>query len=322
MLEYNEQHIEKILNEHAAANERLEALNARTLPREAWEHWQEDFVTLMRDPLSLFDDLSETLSTAMPIHETSFVYQKVDGEFKAVESMEFTNESLRATVEIEEYRVPVPIFSNQFGWDYRANASVTQEGMGQVASAHREASMYSVQDALEDLMLTGTKSAINGNTAKGLMNSTTVNAATYTGANLNAAGGNDWKNAVESILIALEQDNYGGESPTLYVNPYDWLHASLTRYNDYDATTVAGFVRSIDRVANVKPVRKLAANTILAVVKKKSVLEIPYALPPMIRALGRVDEKDRFDFACEAAASIVIKSDADDHCGIVKLTKA
>ena len=326
MLEYkpfHTAHNDKQIEEFLAANSNDSMIsNASTTVREASEEWMEELIQLFRDPLSIFDDLSMSLGKALPIHKKEFKFQTVDGEFTAKESMRFTREALRDRVEREEYSLPVPIFSQEFGWDYRDDMAIQVEGMGQIADAYRIASMYSVKNSLENMVLNGTESSINGQKATGLLNNPNVNNVTYTGENLNAADGDTWRNAIAAVLIALDDDNLVGKSVTLYVNPNDWTMAGLTRYNTYDGRTCAEFVRAQDRINDVKTVRKLAANTILAVVKERTCLEIPYALPPMIRPIGRVDERDEIAFITEAAASIAIYRDAKGHCGICKVTKA
>lgn len=298
------------------------AANASTLTRDAYKTWQEDLVKILRDPLSIFDDLSASVGTAVPIHKKQFEYGTVDGEFTAKESMRFTRESFRDTVETQEYAIPIPIYSQEFGWDYRENAAIEIEGGGQIGAAHRDASFYSVKNALENMVLNGTESAINGQKALGLLNHSAVNTATYSGDNLNAADGDTWRNAIAALLTGLDADNFVGEAVTLYVNPNDWLMAGLTRYNTYDGQTCAAFVRAQDRINEVRTVRKLAANTIIALVKRKDVIQIPYSMPPNIRPIGRVDDRDEFAFSTEAVTSICIKRTAKNQCGIIRLSKA
>ena len=326
MLTLTANQAEILAAERAAHNEMRTRQNASSLPRESWIAWDDEFLGLAEQHLAVFDDLSNSVSTVVPIGAMEHGYEAMDGNWKAKETRDFTYEAQNKRTTTEEYKSPVGVFSETFEIGYREAMNVEGAAGGQLGAGNRANAMRAVVVALEDLALNGSSININGATSGGLMTHTARNqisvAVGGTG-NLNAATGEKYASVFAKCLEALLNDNHGGKNVTFYVSSGDWLRAAT---QPYDATGGAGFtkisdyIRTMEGVAGVVASQRIPANRVLAVVKDKTVVEIPYAMPPAVRAMERLDARAPFAYAAEAVAGITIKRDRNGNCGVVDAT--
>ena len=322
MLRTLQTHAQIYANERAALNQALSASNQDSLGPYVWEFWDEELVTLQKERLAIFDDLSMSVSVDVPLNKTDYIWWKNDGDFGVQHDMDFDPMVDVHQLETERVSVPIPIIRSRFGWGYRESMSVEQSFNGQLAAEHRVESAYAVMDAMEDMCLYGPK--VRGvRVGQGLLNYTHRHALTYPkgDGDLNGTTGEKWKNAVLVGLKALQDDHFGGMPTTMYVNDGDWLYANSTPYSDaYGGGSIATFVQGMG--VNVVVVPRLAPNTLLFVIKQRGVVAMPYAMPMAIRPERRLDIRDPYRFVNEAVVSIAPKSDMNNKCGIAVVTRA
>lgn len=310
--------------ERAEHNNDRAARNASSLPRESWIAWDAEFVTAAEQYLAVMDDLSNSVSTVIEIGKTEHGYETVDGGWTAKRTKDFTYEAQKKRSVLDEYRSPVPVFSETFEIGFREAQNVDGAAQGQLGAAMRANAMRAVLVSMEDYSLNGDDTiSINGVAAKGIRNHSAVNQLTDTTIPLlTKANGSQWETACYSLLNSLLEDNHGGKNVTLYVGSGAWLKAATTPYNSSGGgglTKISEFIRTMEGVNGVVHSQQIPNNEIIAVVKDKSVIEVPYGMPPAVRAMGRPDMRAPFPYAAEAVAGVTIKRDANGRCGISRI---
>ena len=301
---------------HSTATNATEAL-----PHLSWQDWDAELNQLITAKLGVFGDLSNRVSRALRVSQRHYVYQTATGDFKGKVTMDFEKTGTRNRVHLTDYTIPVPIYSQEFGYKAREIEAV-MEGGGQYDAAGRDASVYAVMDLLEDMALNGTDVAESDTQAYGLLNFNHRVESSVTGKGTLASADSfaPWQGVVEAIVKGLAGKNLPDEPFVIYVNASDWAKAKVTRYNTYDSVMVADAVLRLSGVIDVVTSSKIASGKAIGVTPRRDVVQIPYALPIAIRQEERVGIRAPYEFVTEAISSIALKADAKGNTGVVEVT--
>lgn len=289
--------------------------NAMPIPRDVWGEWDRDAVALQRDELAVFNDLSGSVATPMPIGKIIHHFQTVSDSGEVNTSLDGRSKARTDQPVFAYHGTPLPIIDSGFGYGWRQMAAAATEGF-QLDAAGRNNANRKVAERLETIVLAGDSNiVVNGNQLYGLRNHPKRNTRA-TGVTLNGATGAQWAAEVKALLQLLHADNHRAPV-TIYVNWDDWFYASNTDYStNYAGKSIAQKIREIDGVANVVPGSKVNANEMIAVVKRRDVVQVLNGMPMTTRAQFRANPEDDYEFLVIAAAALEIKFDADDNCGV------
>jgi hypothetical protein len=294
--------------------------NALPIPKDVWGVWDREGIEIQREVLSVFNDLSAAVSLPMPIGKLVHHFQTISDSGEVNVSLDGRSKARTDQPVFVYHGTPLPIVDSTFSFGWRQMEAARSEGFA-IDSAGRNNAMYKVAEKLEDLTLNGdAKVVVGGAQLYGLLNHPKRNTDTH-GFDLNGATGPNWLTAVAKATAALYGDDFYVE-PTLYVNIVDWKYARETDFStQYPNKTIAQRVLE-SGIAGVVPASKIPANTIVAVVKNRRVLQVLNGMPMTTRAQFRANPEDDYNFVTMAAAALEVKFDAADNCGIAVVTKA
>lgn len=288
--------------------------NAMTLPKDVWGEWDREAVEIQREVLVVFNDLAAAVQMPMPIGKMIHYFQTVSDSGQVNVSMDGRSKGRTDQPTIDYFGTPLPIIDSPFSYGWRQVAAAQTEGF-QLDAAARSNSMYKVAEKLEDIALNGDTSIVVGTAPLyGLRNHPRRNTRT-TGVVLNGATGDQWLVEIRGLLRELHDANFKVPA-TIYLNWDDWFYASNTDFKANGDKTIAQRVREIEGVREVVPADKVPANEMIAVVKNRRVLQVLSGMPMTSRAQFRANPEDDYNFVTMAAASIEIKFDALQQCGI------
>lgn len=288
--------------------------NATTLPKDVWGEWDREAVEIQREMLVVFNDLSSAVQMPMPIGKLIHYFQTVSDSGQVNVSLDGRSKARTDQPVMDYHGTPLPIIDSTFGYGWRQVEAARSEGF-QLDSAGRANAMYKVAEKLEDIALNGDSSiVVGGAPLYGLRNHPRRNTRT-TGVTLNGATGDQWMTEVRGLLRELHDVNFKVPA-TIYLNWDDWFYASNTDFKANGDKTIAQRVREIEGVREVVPADKVPANEMLAVVKNRRVLQVLNGMPMTTRAQFRANPEDDYDFVTMAAASLEIKFDAEQQCGV------
>lgn len=289
--------------------------NASPLPRDVWGEWDREGMEIQRDVLAVFGDLASSVAMPMPIGKLVHHFQQVSDSGSVNTSLDGRGRALTDQPTITYHGTPVPIIDSTFSYGWRQVEAARTEGFQLDAAARRNA-MYKVAEKMENIALVGDSTiVVGGDTLYGLTNHPKRNTRSTTN-DLSAATGAQWLADVVATLQLLHADNYR-QPATLYVNWDDWFYAASTDFSTaYPNKTIAQRVLETGGVREVIPSSKVSADTIIAVVKDRSVLQVLSAMPMSTRQEFRANPEDDYNFVTMAAAALEIKYDANDNCGV------
>lgn len=307
--EVNHDHMQKI---HGNS---LMIGNASPLPRDVWGEWDRDGIEVQRDVLNVFNDIAASSSMAMPIGKLVHHFQTISDSGESNISLDGRSKAKTDQPLIEYHGTPLPIIDSTFSFGWRQVAAAQTEGMS-LDPAARNNAMRRVAEKMEDLTLNGDSSiVVGGDTVYGLRNHPQRNTRT-TGVALNGATGVQWVDEIVATLKTLHDANYRAAA-TIYVNWDDWFYAESTDYStQYPNKTIAQRVREIAGVADVVPASKIPVSEIIAVVKRREVVQVLNGMPMTSRAQTRQNPEDDYNFLVMAAVALEIKYDAASQCGV------
>lgn len=290
--------------------------NALPIPKDVWGEWDREAVEVQRTTLAVFNDLAGPLAAPMPIGKLVHFFQTVSDSGNVNISLDGRSKANKDKPVFDYHGTPVPIIDSTFGYGWREVAAAQSEGFSLDAAA-RANSQRRVAEKLELLALDGDANIKVGTaTLYGLRTHPERNTRN-TGVTLNGATGPQWVTEVTATLKKLHENNFRVPA-TLYMNWDDWFYASNTDYStQYPNKTIAQRVMEIAGVEAVVPANSVLADEIIAVVKRKDVLQVLSAMPMNTRAQFRANPEDDYEFVVMAAAALEIKFDADGNCGIV-----
>lgn len=290
--------------------------NAQTLPRDIWEAWDRDSITLQRDAMPLYDRLASRVGSPISIGKLVTYFGKIGDNSEAIVSLDGTAKARRDAATISYEGVPVPIVHSGFGFGWRQVQAAQADGWDGLDTATRDNANRKVMEKVNGHLLDGNAQIVyGGNVLYGLRTYPGRNTRS-TGVTLASATGAQWVAEVTATLTLLHNDNFKVPA-TLYVNWTDWFYASNTDFSTtYPNKTIAQRVREIEGVKEVVAIPDLAADEIFAVVEDRRVMELKVAMPIVTRPLFRANPTDNYDFEVMTASAPVFKRDADGNCGI------
>lgn len=326
MLRFTPEQQALIVANRRAFNDRQEAMasrfgneivgNALPIPKDVWGIWDREAVEIQRDILAVFNDLAASVSVPMPIGKLVHHFQQVSDSGETNISLDGRSKARTDQPVIQYQGTPLPIIDSTFSFGWRQMEAARTEGF-QLDSTARMNAVRKVAEKLEDITLNGdSKIVVGGAQLYGLRNHPKRNTRT-TGVVLNGATGAQWVTEITAVLQALHADNFYAPA-TLYVNWSDWFYATNTDYStQYPNKTIAQRIREIDGVANMVPASKVPANEIIAVIKRRDVVQVLNGMPISTRAQFRANPEDDYNFVTMAAAALEVKYDFTDQCGVV-----
>lgn len=293
--------------------------NAQPVPRYVWETWDREGIEIQREVLSVFNDLSASVSMAMPIGKLIHYFQTISDSGEVNISLDGRSKANTDQPLLDYHGTPLPIIDSAFSFGWRQMEAAASEGYA-LDPAGRVNATFKVAKKLEDLVLNGdSKISVAGNVLYGLLNHPKRNTDTH-GVDLNGATGAQWKTAFQKLTSALYGDNFF-DLPTVYVNVGDWKYARETDYTTTYPKTIAARLLESAGIANVVPASNVPANSLVGVVKNRRVLQVLSGMPISTRAKMRENPEDDYNFVTMAAAALELKFDAADNCGVAVITK-
>lgn len=288
--------------------------NSFALPRDVWQRWETEAVPIQRDILSVFDDLSATLSTPISIGETVNNFMTVSDSGEVNVSLDGRSDAKGDQPTFDYHGTPVPIIDTAFTYGWRQMAAAQSKGF-QLDAAGRGNATRKVAEKMESLALVGdAKIKVGGNQLYGITNHP-KRSTRATGVTLNGATGPEWVAEVVALLKLLHAKNFR-VAPTVYLNFDDWFYATNTDYStQYPGKTIMQRVQEIG-LASIVPASRVAANSMIAVVKSKEVVQVLNGMPPSTIAKFRANMTDDYAFTRMAATAIEVRFDAESQCGI------
>ena len=313
------------LHGHASVNALLKAnekalvnnnpTDVSTLPRDVWGQWDQDAIEIMREELTVYNDL-QPLSVSMPVGKTVDFFRRIsEQEAEVVGSFDGR---ARATVDISQtdyISTPVPFYTNAwgFGWaEYQAGVS---EGFTDIDTQGRKQAMRKFGEKLQSVILNGDPAMVHsGQVVNGLTTFPQRKTVSKGVTNLNGANGPQWKAEIAKIIAKFEEQEIMSDV-TLYVNFDDWRYASTTAYDGdsalasspatgisrIDRASIASIIQTYPQVGNVvvakhRDGRGIPANTIIALKKDASTLGLLTRMPLTMIPVMRTHPHDEFKF--------------------------
>lgn len=289
--------------------------NASPLPRDVWGEWDREGIEVQREVLAVFGDLAASVGMPMPIGKLVHYFQQISDSGAVNVSLDGRSKARTDQPVITYQGTPLPIIDSTFSYGWRQMEAARTEGY-QLDGAGRMNANHKVAEKLENLALVGdSQIVVGGDQLYGLTNhpkretrSTTNTLSTCTGA--------EWLEDVNATLVLLHGNNFRTPA-TLYVNWDDWFYATQTDFStSYPNKTIAQRVLENGGVREVIPASNVAADTIIAVVKDRRVLQVLNGMPMSSRQQFRANPEDDYNFVVMAAQALEIKYDAEDNCGI------
>jgi len=292
--------------------------NALPLPKDVWGQWDREGIEVQRTTLAVFNDLAATVSTPMPIGKLVHHFQTISDSGQANVSLDGRSKGRTDQPVFAYHGTPLPIIDSPFSYGWRQVEAARSEGF-QLDSAGRNNAMRTVAEKLESIALDGDANiVVGGATLYGLRNHPRRNTRT-TGVALNGATGAQWLAEITATLKLLHADNFKVPA-TLYLNWDDWFYATSTEFTTGYPKTIAQRVMELGGVREIVPADSITASQIIALVKDRRVVQVLNGMPMTTRAQFRANPEDEYNFVTMAAASVEIKFDADQNCGVAVST--
>mgnify|MGYP000041199719 CR=1 FL=1 len=288
--------------------------NASPLPKDVWGAWDREGVEIQRDLQPVFNDLAASLSMPMPIGKLVHYFQTISDSGTVNISLDGRSKARTDQPTFEYHGTPLPIIDSTFSYGWRQVEGARTEGFN-LDPAGRANGQRRIAETLESAALDGyDRISVNGQVSYGLRTHPKRSTRT-TGQALNGATGAEWVAEIVATLKLLHAKNYKVPA-TLYVNFDDWFYAESTDFKAESDKTIAQRVREVAGVGQIVAGDSVAAGEIIAVVKRRDVVQVLNGMPMTTRAQFRANPEDDYNFAVLAAAAVEIKFDAENNCGI------
>lgn len=290
--------------------------NASPLPLNVWGMWDKDGITIQRDVLSVFNDLAASVSFPMPIGKLIHYFQLISDSGQVNTSLDGRSKARTDQPTIDYAGTPVPILDTSYFYGWRQMESAMSEGV-QLDPAARANALYKIAQRLELQTINGNANInVGGTPLYGLTNHPR-RSTRATGVTLAAATGVQWVTEMNATVNLLIAKNFYRPA-TVYMNFATWRYAQTT---DYSAATpfggtIADRILKDGMIKEVIPASSVPANTIIAVVKDRQVVQILNGMPITNAPQFRANPTDDYDFITMCAAALEIKYDASNQCGV------
>jgi len=294
--------------------------NASVLPRDVWGEWDRDAVQIQRDVLSVFADLSSAVSRPMPLGKIIHYFQTVSDSGDVNISLDGRGKAKVDQPVIDYEGTPLPIIDSEFAFGWRQMLAAQTEGF-QLDDAARLNGTRKVAEKLEDLALNGDSQIRVGNSRLWGLRTAPNRITGIHGLTLANATGPQWRDVFKQA-IGLFQSKKFFAPVTFYLNYSDWFAMSSSEYVVNYPKTILTSVLEIPGIATIVPSSKVPPNEILAVVKRRDVVQVLNGMPIMTRPKNRLNPEDDYVFSIMAAQAVEFKHDADGNAGYLQLTQA
>lgn len=293
--------------------------NAETLPRDVWQEWDTQAVTIQREELVIFNDLAASVSRSIPIGKIISNFAKISDSGSVNVSLDGRSKARPDRPTVEYDGVPVPIIDSTFSFGWRmVEAARTDGGMGQLEDAARLNAARRVAERMEAHTLDGNGIVLAGKQAYGLRTHP-ERATRSTGVTLNGATGPEWVAEVKALMATLHARNFRTAVPTVYFSYDDWFYARSTDFSAaYAGKTIAQRVQELGIMPVAVP--NLAADEMIALVKDRRVVTVLSAMPMTTRAQTRMNPEDEYDFVTMMAGAVQFRSDVNGNLGVAHST--
>jgi uncharacterized linocin/CFP29 family protein len=288
--------------------------NASPLPKDVWGAWDREALDVQRQVLAVFNDLAASVATPMPIGKLVHHFQTVSDSGNVNVSLDGRSKARTDQPVIEYHGTPLPIIDSTFSYGWRQIEAARSEGF-QLDSAARMNAMFKVAEKLEMIALDGDASVVVGTSPLYGLRTHPRRNTRSTGVTLNGATGAQWLAEIVATLKLLHADNFKVPA-TIYLNWDDWFYATSTELTTGYPKTIAQRVLELGGVREIIPADKVAANEIIALVKDRRTVQVLNGMPMSTRAQFRANPEDDYDFVTMAAASVEVKFDAEQNCGL------
>jgi uncharacterized linocin/CFP29 family protein len=325
MLKFTPEQERLIIANRRAFNDRQVALNASmggavmvgnayALPKDVWGQWDREGVEVQRSTLGVFNALAAAVATPMAIGKLIHYFQTISDSGSANVSLDGRSKARTDKPTFDYHGTPLPIIDSPFSYGWREVAAAQSEGYA-LDDGGRMNAMRKVAEQLETAALDGYSTiTVNGQASYGLRNHPKRNTRS-TGVTLNGATGAQWLAEVTATLKLLHGDNFKVPA-TIYVNWDDWFYATSTEFTAGYPKTIAQRVLELGGVREIVPADSINADELIATVKDRRVVQVLNGMPMATRAQFRANPEDDYNFVTMAAASIEVKFDAEDNCGV------
>lgn len=288
--------------------------NAMPLPKDVWGDWDREGLAVQRTSLAVYNDLAASVSMPMNIGKLIHYFQTISDSGEAHVSLDGRSKGRTDQPVFDYHGTPLPIIDSPFSYGWRQVAAAQSEGF-QLDSAGRDNANRTVAEEAESIVLNGKSTiVVGGNQLYGLRNHPKRNTRS-TGATLNGASGAEWVAEFVATLKLLHGDNYKVPA-TVYVSWDDWFYATTTEFTAGYPKTIAQKIMEIAGIREIIPADSINADEIIALVKDRRVVQILNGMPMATRAQFRANPEDDYNFVTMMAASVEVKFDAEDNCGI------
>lgn len=301
--------------------------NALPVPKDAWGQWAQTGIELQRSMLGVFADLASTNSRGVDMSLLVDHFATFSDTDAAVEvSLDGREGGKGDSPAVKYHGTPLAVYRNhvRFGWKQMAQLMSS----GSAGSAMQNSAMLSkyrkMLEVLESMVVNGRSDVkVGGDEAYGLLNHPNRNSRS-TGVTLNGATPTQIKAEVVATLKLAHADNFK-TGFTLYLNWDDYFYMS-----SYENTVATGTPtatgdsrRTIEReLLNIPGVDRIVAtdsvpaNTIIALVKDRTVVEVLSGMPITQRAKTRLNPEDDYVFENIAIQALQLKFDDAGKMGL------
>lgn len=301
--------------------------NALPVPKDAWGQWAQTGIELQRSMLGVFADLASTNSRGVGMHLLVDHFATFSDTDSTVDVSLDGRETGKGDAPVVNYHgTPIAVYRNhaRFGWKQMAQLMAS----GTAGSAMQNSAMLSkyrkMLESLESMVLNGNSSIKVGNDeAYGLLNHPNRESRT-TGVTLNGATPSEIKAEVIATLKLAHGNNFK-TGFTLYLNWDDYFY--MASYENTVATgtptatgdsrrTIERELLNIPGVDRIVATDSVPANTIIALVKSREVVEVLNGMPITQRAKTRLNPEDDYVFENIAMQALQLKFDDNDNMGL------
>lgn len=306
--------------------------NAFPVRKDQWGQWAMTGIEVQRSILGVFSDIASTNSRGVPIGKLVDYFQTISDSSEDVNfSIDGRGKAKTDQPVLDYHGTPIGIYDNNCSFGWRQMETMQMDGgAGNLEQAAIRNKQRHIAERLEDMVLNGENVNVGGAKVYGLLNHPNRNTQVH-GVQLNGATPAEIKGAVIATLKAAHADNFK-TGFTLYLNWDDYFY--MQAYQNAMATaqgtpTATGATRlTIEQeILNIPGVERIVAtdsvpvDTIIALVKDTSVVEMLSAMPMSMRPKFRANPEDDYVFVNMAAQSLQLKFDHDGRMGLAVGTR-
>lgn len=304
--------------------------NALPVPKDAWGQWARDFIDVQRSTLAVFADIASTNSRSVPLSVLVDHFGLISNVGDDVAVSLDGRSSGKADSPIVNYAgTPLAVFQNSMSFGWKQMLQIQQSGSNMQAVA-QNAKRRRLLEKLEDMVINGRDDiVVGGEQIYGLTNHPKRGTATH-GLTLATATPAEVKAAVIALLKTLHAKNFRS-GITLYLNWDDYFAFSSYDYQmgvgeiagqTTRRITVEMEILNLAGIDRIVAADSVPANTMIALVKDREVVEMLNGMPATTRAQTRMNPEDDYVFKNIAVQSLQLKYDAEDQIGLAVSTQS